>query len=117
MAWADNTDIDQRNREIVRLCHSGLTYSQLGAMFNLSVAGIHKVMRKAGVGFSQEERARRRRIPHPPYITWTPDMNRALIETRVGGGSVQKCADAVGVGYTLAWRKLSEYGLTKGQAA
>lgn len=117
MAWAEPVDLEQRNKDIVRLFHAGMTYPQLGAMFNLSNAGIHKVIHKTGVIISQEERARRRRLPRKPAITWTPEMNRALIVTRVNGGNVQKCADTVGVGYTLAMKKLKEFGLAKGLAA
>lgn len=107
---------DVRDQDIVRLFHAGMTYRQLGGRFGLSVSAIHKVMRKHGTALTRDEITRRRANPRMPKVEWTPEMNRALILTRIEGGTVQKCAKVVGVGHCLAWRKLAEYGLA-GKAA
>lgn len=102
----------QRNEDIVRLYTAGMSLSQLATKYGCSSATVYKVIGKAGAHVSPEERDRRRRsFPRGPGIIWTPEMNRALIMARVNGKPLAKCAAEVGVSYTLAWKRLTEFGL------
>lgn len=105
-------ELKQRNEDIVRLYTAGMTISQLAAKYGRSSATVYKVICKAGAHITPEERDRRRRsFPRGPSVIWTPEMNRALIMARVDGKPLAKCAAEVGVSYTLAWKRLTEFGL------